>query len=343
MFDALGRALSFVLSFFYTLTHSYGFAIILLTVAVRLVLFPLTAKQMRSMQGMTKLQPELKKLQAEHKDDRLKLQEEMSALYKKEGVNPVGGCAPMLMQLPVFFGLFNVIRGLTNSGRLAGLQIQVPKPKYLSPSTELYRSIVRSGGRLFSFGFDLAQSASGITGNASKRAPYILLVAGYVVTAFLQQHLATRRNPQAMTGPNAQVQQIMKILPLFMGFFYYQMPAGLVLYFVASNLWTIAQQEVLNRAIPPLQTAPDVATSEAVVEVPSKLVKPSQTKLPLPKPAKAIASTNNAKAKPTATSVPSPRGAKDGGPVPGLAKGSTPRAKANNQPNGLQADKKKGR
>jgi YidC/Oxa1 family membrane protein insertase len=265
MLNTLFQALGWLLSTFYRFTKSYGFSIILLTVFVRLVLFPLTAKQMRSMQGMTKLQPELKKLQAEHKDDRMKLQEEMTALYKKEGVSPVGGCLPLVMQIPVFIGLFNTIRGLTNSGRLAWIQIEVPKPKYLDSGSEMYRSIVRSGGRLMSFGFDLAQSASGATGSLGNRAPFVGLVVAYVVTAFLQQHLASRRNPQALTGPNAQVQQIMKIFPLFLGFFYYNMPAGLVLYFVASNLWTIAQQEVLAKTMPHPVIAAGESTKPAAV------------------------------------------------------------------------------
>jgi YidC/Oxa1 family membrane protein insertase len=286
MLNTLFEALGWLLSTFYRFTKSYGFSIILLTVFVRLILFPLTAKQMRSMQGMSKLQPELKKLQAEHKDDRMKLQEEMTALYKREGVSPVGGCLPLVMQIPVFIGLFNTIRGLTNSGRLAWMQIEVPKPKYLNNSTDMYRSIVRSGGRLMSFGFDLAQSASGASGSLAKRAPFVGLVVAYVVTAFLQQHLATRRNPQALTGPNAQVQQIMKIFPLFLGFFYYNMPAGLVLYFVASNLWTIAQQEVLAKTMPnpalPAEVekssiAPEVKTKGSLAKAPATPARPASS------------------------------------------------------------------
>ncbi len=259
MFEVLAS----VLAFFYQVTKSYGFAIILLTVAVRLVLFPLTAKQMRSMQGMSRIQPELKRLQAEHKDDRMKLQEEMTALYRREGINPVGGCLPLVLQIPVFIGLFNVIRGLSSSGRLASLQVDVPKPQYLSPNSPMYRSIVNGGGRLLSFGFDLAQSASGVTGGIGTRFPYVFLIVVYVVSAYIQQHLANKRAPAA-AGQAAQVQQLMKIFPLFLGVFYYSMPAGLVLYFVASNLWTIAQQEVLARAMPAVKTDLDPA---AVIEV----------------------------------------------------------------------------
>jgi YidC/Oxa1 family membrane protein insertase len=108
LLNALGQALSF----FYDFGRSYGVAIILLTVAVRVVLLPLTIKQVRSMQEMGKLQPELKALQKKYKGNRQKLQEETMKLYKEHQVNPLGGCLPLLLQLPVFFALFSVLRAV---------------------------------------------------------------------------------------------------------------------------------------------------------------------------------------------------------------------------------------
>ena len=100
------------LSFFYDLVPSYGLAIILLTVAVRLVMLPLTIKQTRSMQEMQKLQPEVKRLQAKYKGgDRQKMNEEMMKLYKEHKVNPLGGCLPLLLQLPIFLALYRVFAG----------------------------------------------------------------------------------------------------------------------------------------------------------------------------------------------------------------------------------------
>jgi YidC/Oxa1 family membrane protein insertase len=313
MFEVLAT----VLAFFYQVTKSYGFAIILLTVAVRLVLFPLTAKQMRSMQGMSRIQPELKRLQAEHKDDRMKLQEEMTALYRREGINPVGGCLPLVLQIPVFIGLFNVIRGLSSSGRLASLQVDVPKPQYLSPNSPMYRSIVNGGGRLLSFGFDLAQSASGVTGGIGTRFPYVFLIVVYVVSAYAQQHLANKRNPAA-AGQAAQVQQLMKIFPLFLGVFYYSMPAGLVLYFVASNLWTIAQQEVLARAMPPVKADPAPA---AVIEATaSPLGEPTRASL---HPGKKSQTVTPQKVEAERTK-PNPKAPAKPGPVVPAAKAARP-------------------
>jgi YidC/Oxa1 family membrane protein insertase len=241
MFQPLGS----LLSIFYGFTNSYGFAIILLTVTVRLILFPLTAKQMRSMNAMAKAQPHIKKLQAEHGSDKQKLNEEMMKFYKQEGINPAAGCLPLLLQIPVFIGLFRVIRGLSSSGPLSWLGVRVAQPEYLSKDSEMYRSIVRSGGRLLSFGFDLAESA-----NATRKLPYIALVVIYAVSGWVQQSMANKRNPAATSGPGAQMQQIMKVFPIFMGIFAWNMPAGLVLYWFASNLWTIGQQEILAKTIP---------------------------------------------------------------------------------------------
>src|SRR5687768_2293301 len=94
----------------YGFVKSYGIAIILLTVAVRIIVLPLSIKQTRSMREMQRIQPELKKLQTKHKGDRQKMNEEMMALYKEHGVNPFGGCAPLLLQFPLLIGLFYVVR-----------------------------------------------------------------------------------------------------------------------------------------------------------------------------------------------------------------------------------------
>ena len=196
MFDILGK----LLSFFYQLTKSYGVSIILLTVTVRLILFPLTAKQTRSMAAMSRVQPQVKKLQAQYKDDRQKLNEELMKFYKQEGINPAAGCLPLVLQIPVFIALFRVIRGLSHSGQLAWLQITVPKPSYLDAGSDMYRAIVKSGGRLVSWGFDLAQSASGVGGTFAHRLPYVSLVVAYAVSGWVQQAMATKKNPAPATG-----------------------------------------------------------------------------------------------------------------------------------------------
>src|SRR5918996_1553201 len=106
----LFEVFSGLLAAFYAILPSFGLSIILLTVAVRIVLLPLSIKQTRSMREMQRIQPEVKKLQAKYKGNRQKLNEEMMKLYKEHNVNPFGGCLPLLMQFPVLIGLFYVIR-----------------------------------------------------------------------------------------------------------------------------------------------------------------------------------------------------------------------------------------
>jgi YidC/Oxa1 family membrane protein insertase len=111
--DPLYTALGWVMALLYAAIPSYGIAIILLTVAVRLVLYPLTVKQTKSMQAMQRLQPEIKRLQAKYKNDRNKLNEEMMAFYKENKVNPLSGCLPLILQLPLFIVLYRLIHDLT--------------------------------------------------------------------------------------------------------------------------------------------------------------------------------------------------------------------------------------
>src|SRR5882757_6962015 len=99
-----------VLSWLYAIVPNYGIAIIMLTILVRLVLYPLTAKQARSMIAMQRVQPEIKELQAKYKNDRQKLNEEMMAFYKENRINPLAGCLPLLIQMPIFIALFRFLR-----------------------------------------------------------------------------------------------------------------------------------------------------------------------------------------------------------------------------------------
>ena len=269
MIDALGS----VLSIFFKFTNSYGLAIILLTVVVRLVLFPLTLKQTRSMQGMARVQPDVKKLQAECQGDKQQLNAEMMALYKREKINPAAGCLPLLLQIPVFFGLYQVIRGLTNTGNMSWMQVQVSAPKHLAKNSEMYRSIINDAGKLKSFGLNLAETASSVTGGFGVRLPYLLMVLGIAATGFAQQIRANKLNP-ATTAQAAQMQQIMKILPVGFALFCFQAQAGLVVYWLASNIWTLVQQEVLHKTNP----SPASLAAAAAIAPPASLIKAKPTK-----------------------------------------------------------------
>ncbi len=264
MFEIIAQ----VFAFLFDLTHSYAMAIILLTVLVRLILLPLTLKQTRSMQGMAKLQPEIKKLQEKHGGDRQAMNEEVMRLYKEHKVNPAGGCLPILLQAPIFIGLYRVVNGLTRNVELSGLMIRVSKPQYLSNDTELYRSLVKSGGAMKSFGIDLAQSAQGVSGSALTRLPYILLVVMVGVTGYLQQVITNKQQGPPATPQAAQMQKTMKYLPIFFAFISFNIQAAVVLYWIVGNLWIIVQGQILRKLNPIDAVEVDAVVKDVVNDAP---------------------------------------------------------------------------
>ena len=234
MLDPLYNALGAVLAFFYAIIPNEGVAIILLTISVMIVLFPLTAKSSRSMLAMQRLQPEIKKLQAKHKGDRQKLNEEMMKLYQENKVNPLGGCLPLVVQFPVFIALFHVLRSTAAT---------VPQ------GSSLYKAIVAAEPNGLSFlGMDLSLKATDNHGDLLSALPYYILVGLVFLTGFLQSRQSQRNMP---AGGNPQMQMITKVLPIAFGAFSLFFPAGLVLYFLVSNLWRLGQQELIMRNIAP--------------------------------------------------------------------------------------------
>jgi YidC/Oxa1 family membrane protein insertase len=197
----------------YSLIPNYGIAIILLTILVRVVTIPLTNKQMRSMERMREVQPKLKELQAEFADDRQKQSEAMMKLYRSEGVNPLGGCFPMLLQLPVFIGLFYALRS----------SIELRQAPFMGWISDL-----SAPETIFTIpGIDI---------------PIRVLPLAMGVSMVLQQKLT----PQPTVDP-AQARMMMTIMPIMMTVLFYQFPSGLVLYWFVSNLLAISHQLVIGR------------------------------------------------------------------------------------------------
>jgi YidC/Oxa1 family membrane protein insertase len=253
---------------FYALIPSLGLAIILLTIAVRVLLLPLSIKQTRSMREMQRIQPEVKRIQAKYKGNRQKMNEEMMALYKEHNVNPFGGCLPLVMQFPVLIGLFYVIRtplkymgfsektgdALNVSGIMETIQNSALAEGLRTMALEIHQFL---GIRL-----DCSSSAAlsradpssvgEICGTGVVSAlPYLVLVALMGITTWYQQKQmqATRGagdNPQAQ-----QMQLFMRIMPVMLMFFAFSFPSGVVLYWLTTNVWTIAQQRIVLRAVPP--------------------------------------------------------------------------------------------
>jgi len=247
-----------VLAWFYDIVPNYAFAIVMLTLVVMIIVTPLTLKGTRSMMMMQQLQPEMRKIQTRYKDDRQKLNEELLKFYKENNINPLGGCLPLLVQMPVFLVLYQVLRGLTR--RESGLgfdtgwvssqvssgaaptkppSIDRPfDPAFLNESSSLYQSL----------GLDLAESASKALQSGILHAlPYLALIAVVAATGFIQQRQIQGRNPNAQVNP--QQQMIMKIMPIFLPVISFGLPSGLVLYFAVSNMYRIGQQAFISRSI----------------------------------------------------------------------------------------------
>ncbi len=158
MFDWLYTLLRNIIEFFYGVTHSYGVAIILLTVVIKLVLYPLTIKQIKSMREMAKIQPLVKELQQKYKNNPQELNKKTMELYKEHGVNPFGGCLPMLIQLPILWILFRLLNGYNFGGaKFLGLwDLSKPDPYYVLPILIVVLSFLQQ--KVMSPGDDTSQN-----------------------------------------------------------------------------------------------------------------------------------------------------------------------------------------
>jgi YidC/Oxa1 family membrane protein insertase len=235
---------AWLLAAFYALWPSYGFAIIALTCTVLAVLLPLTLQQAKAMAAMQRLQPQLKRLRQEHKNDRQRLNQETVALYRRHGVNPAGGCLPMVVQLPVMIVMYRVIRGLTYHDPVTGDLA----PQYLDHSSALYQSLQRSGGRMVSWTMDLSTSALSPHESLDMALPFFVLGALVLATSVWQQRLALSRvDPTPERTPG---QTLMRLTPAFSGFLAISLPAGVAIYYLVSNIFRIGQQHLLHRLHP---------------------------------------------------------------------------------------------
>ena len=220
----------------------YGAAIVALTFITRAAILPLSVKQIRSMRAMSALQPQIKELQERYKDDRQRMQREMMQLYQENNVNPFASCLPLLLQMPVFISLF-----------------------YLLRSTEFTDEVEAAGEESWLFISDLTQKATG--------SELVILLILYIGTSLIAGLI--------MTGRNASNQQRMIALglpliftPIMIGF-----PAGLLVYWISTNFWTMGQQGVVKVFFP-------AAAPPTPEEIQEKTVAAAPAKPPPPPPRK---------------------------------------------------------
>ena len=245
IFKPLYELLAGIIAFFYSVIPNFAVAIALLTVVVMIVTAPLTVKSTRSTIKMQRVAPELKKIQAKYKGDRVTLNEEMMKLYKEHGINPAGGCLPMLVQLPVFVVLYGVIRGLTNTVKVAGHSIA--RPLYVSHDTKLYHDLIASNGHMGAFGLDLGDNLFSPRAHWYGAIPYAIIVAIAIALQYLQMRQLNSRNPGAAQA-NPQMQMMQRYMPLIFAVIYIRISAAVNIYFIVSSLCRIGIQEGIFRS-----------------------------------------------------------------------------------------------
>ncbi|SNB53182.1 protein translocase subunit yidC [Arboricoccus pini] len=219
-FYFLTKPIFYVLDFFYKFTGNYGIAILLLTLCVKLLFFPLANKSYRSMSAMKRLQPKMTELREKYGDDKMKMNQELMALYKREKVNPMAGCLPIVVQIPVFFCLYKV----------------------LFVNTEMRHA------PFFGWIHDLSApdptTIFNLFGLLPFTPPHALMIGALPLLMGITMFLQTKLNPQPADPVQAKV---MLFLPVIFTFLFATFPAGLVIYWTWNNILSITQQWVIMK------------------------------------------------------------------------------------------------
>ncbi len=216
-FDILAKPCLIGMNFIHDMIPNYGIAIILLTILIKLIFWPLGTKSYKSMNDMKRIQPLMMEIREKYKDDKQKMNAEVMALYKTYKVNPMGGCLPMLVQMPIFFALY----------RMLYQAIELRHAPFIGWIKDL-----SAPDRLFHFNASIPfmQDPAGI--------PVLTIIMG--LTMYLQQKMSPS------TGDPTQA-KIMMLMPLFMTVIFINFPAGLVLYWLVNNILSIGQQYYIQK------------------------------------------------------------------------------------------------
>ena len=228
-----------LLAWFYSITHNYIIAISMIALVVMLITAPLVLKSTKGMLEMQKLQPEMRKLQQEHRGDRQKLNEEMMKLYQEHKVNPMASCFPLLLQMPVFIIMYQVLAGLTHGNGCPATGVHAPIRVY--ELRVVSKSLVGKN-EMLSWGLDLAKRPIEVIGESfGKGLIYAMIVVALGVLYFVQQKMVAAR---AQVAPNMSETQakLMQYLPVVFAVFLVFYLTGLVIYYMAQAIFRIGLQ-----------------------------------------------------------------------------------------------------
>lgn len=248
LFRSLQELLAFGLERFYDIIPSFGINIIMLTLTINFILFPLTLRQTRATRAFQSVQPEIKRIQKEYKDEPETMQKELMKAQREAGATPGGCLVPLLVQAPIWFALFRVLQNISfiANGTLGENNAE----PILHEGTDLLAAVERSD--IGFLGMELGLNMSdGITSGVISALPYISMLVLMVASQYFQQWHAQRgavkkedMTPQQRQQQNTQ-QLITRGMPLFIGVIAWNFPAGLVLYWTTSNLFRVGQQFAL--------------------------------------------------------------------------------------------------
>ncbi len=256
--DPMINTLLYIYDLLSSVPGAFGWAIILFTILIRLITLPLTIKQQQSTQKMQELQQDKRflKLQEKYKGNRQKLQEEQMKLYQELGINPLSGCLPTLIQLPIIFGLYGaIIRALADTPVAL---LEFSKHIYSTVSSALIP--LQSNFLWMDLGQPERWKLDFLAGLPIIGDGIPVLAIIVVITTYLQTKLTTPPQPGSQGSGMTQVMSL--YMPLFLGYFAYTLASGLALYFVVSNLLAIAQAAAMGRVdwrslIPGLSASPE--------------------------------------------------------------------------------------
>jgi YidC/Oxa1 family membrane protein insertase len=293
---------------------SWAVSIILLTMAMRLVLFPIFVKQIKNQRAMQAVQPKMKELQAKYKHDKEKLNQEMMALWKEAGANPLSGCLPLLLQIPIFVSLFHTLREIkptchTVAGQAHCLYKGVPGFSSANIASAAHAKIF---GVPIPASFSTSSTTLHLLGadgaHTSTRVLAILLTVIMGATTFITQRQLMARNGPAADSQMAQQQKILLyVFPLVFLIYGFKFPIGVLLYWLTTNLWSMVQQRVIiNRMEHVDQTAsPAVTPSGPAVGAKPKTPPRASAPRPAPSPTAKPASAGGDITLPPGGAIPS--------------------------------------
>jgi YidC/Oxa1 family membrane protein insertase len=256
IFQPLIDVFESVLKFFHNSGGiSWGWSIVLLTIAVRAVLVPLTFRQIKSMVRMQGLAPQMKEIQQKYKQDKARQQEEIMKFYRENNVNPLGSCLPMVLQLPVFISLYYMLRESLRQDICPGVQAAFRRTYAahhhisLAAAHGQTTSCGAHGGSSFLFVHDLTAQATGVE-------------LGVLIVLYVGSQLGSSLLMSAQSMDPTQ-RRIMMFMPLIFVLFVIRFPAGLLVYWITTNLWTVAQQYTVRRVVGPVQAVTAAAAGGA--------------------------------------------------------------------------------